>query len=151
MPWPVASPISTISLPSARRDFVRSFDALGDLFAFVDAALDDSDADADARYAIRFAFEELFTNMIKYNPRGAGPITLEIACDGGAALCSLADPDSDRFDMTAAPDADIHAPAVSRRPGGLGLHLVRRLVDSVAYDYSGRCSRVTFRKTLESA
>ena len=36
-----------------------------------------------------------------------------------------------------------------RLPGGLGLHLIPRLVDSVQYGYSEgeRCSRIVFRKT----
>jgi anti-sigma regulatory factor (Ser/Thr protein kinase) len=46
---------------------------------------------------------------------------------------------------------DVGASAESRQPGGLGLHLIRRLVDSLEYDYSGRTSRITFRKRLGSA
>lgn len=136
---------------ASRVGLARSFASLPDMFSFIDAALAGSGADADARYAIGFAFEELFTNMVKYNPGGGGQIGLEIVLDGALAVCSLADPDSDRFDVTAAPDVDIHAPVESRRPGGLGLHLIRRLVDCVEYDYSGRCSRITFRRKLESA
>jgi anti-sigma regulatory factor (Ser/Thr protein kinase) len=63
----------------------------------------------------------------------------------------LADPDSHFFDVTAAPDADVNAGAEQREPGGLGLHLIRRLVDSLEYDYSGRRSLITFRKRLGSA
>jgi len=41
-------------------------------------------------------------------------------------------------------------PIEQRNPGGLGLHLIRRLVDSMAYEYSQerRQSRITFRKTV---
>ena len=54
------------------------------------------------------------------------------------------------FDVTRAPDADVTLPIEQRRPGGLGLHLVRRLLDAIEYDYAeeSRRSRITFRKTL---
>jgi len=135
----------------SRRDFARSFDALADIFAFIGEALDACRAGVAERYAIEFTTEELFTNMVKYNAAGSGEITLEIECSDGEVTCRLADPDSDRFDVTSAPDADIHMPTERRSPGGLGLHLSRRLVDSIDYDYSGRRSLITFRKTLGRA
>ena len=97
------------------------------------------------------AIEELFTNMVKYNAGGLGRIGLEIECTGKDVICSLTDPDSDRFDVNAMPDANIHLPVEQRRPGGLGIHLIRRMVDSIDYDYAGRRSRITFRKTLNRA
>jgi anti-sigma regulatory factor (Ser/Thr protein kinase) len=64
--------------------------------------------------------------------------------------CRITDPDSERFDVTAVPDVDVAAGADQRQPGGLGLHLSRRLADDLQYDYSGRTSRITFRKALGS-
>lgn len=133
------------------RAFPRSFESLAPMFAFIQDALasgpaGDAADDAALRHAIEFTAEELFTNMVKYNASGAGPIALELAREGDALVCRITDPDSERFDVTAAPDADVDAPAEQRRPGGLGLHLIRRLVDSIEYDYSGRRSVITFRK-----
>ena len=131
-----------------RQEFKRSFDALPGIFAFIQRCLAQDGIGADARYAVEFTVEELFTNMVKYNPGGTGRIGLEIDRDDGHLVCRLSDPDSGFFDVTAAPDADVNAAAEQREPGGLGLHLIRRMVESLDYDYSGRCSQITFRKRL---
>ena len=133
-----------------QRDFARSFDSLVEIFAFVRQTLDGSGANETDAYAIDITIEELFTNMVKYNASGSGRITVELECSREVAVCRLTDPDSDRFDVTAAPDANIALPVEQRRPGGLGLHLVRRMVDSIDYDYSGRRSTISFRKRLGS-
>ena len=131
-----------------RRDFARSFDSLEQIFALVRRMLDARGVGEPDAYAIQMAIEELFTNMVKYNAAGLGRIGLEIECTDKDVTCSLTDPDSDRFDINAMPDANIHLPVEQRRPGGLGIHLIRRMVDSIDYDYAGRRSRITFLKTL---
>jgi anti-sigma regulatory factor (Ser/Thr protein kinase) len=133
-----------------RQSFARSFDSLAAVFGFIQRALAADGIGPDVRYAVEFTVEELFTNMVKYNPDGTGELELAIEHAGGELICRLSDPDSAFFDVTAAPDVDIDAPAEQRRPGGLGLHLIRRMVDSVTYDYSGRCSLITFTKKLGS-
>jgi phosphoserine phosphatase len=140
-----------------RASFARHFGALAPLFDFIDAVLAEeglagaSDAAGQPlRNVAGFIAEELFTNMVKYNPDGGGGITLELERRGGELEGRIADPDSDPFDVTAAPDADVDAPVEARRPGGLGIHLSRRLAGGLEYDYSGRTSRITFRMTLGS-
>jgi serine/threonine-protein kinase RsbW len=102
------------------------------------------------RNTVEFIAEELFTNMVKYNPDGAGEIAVELERHGDMLECRIADPDSRFFDVTAAPDADVAAGAEQRRPGGLGIHLSRRLADGLEYDYCAGTSRITFRKMLGS-
>ena len=94
--------------------------------------------------------EELFTNMVKYSPGGAARIDIGLAAITDGVEVTLTDYDVERFDVTAAPDAVTDLPIEQRRPGGLGLHLIRRLVDAIDYDYSevDRRSRITFRKTV---
>lgn len=78
---------------------------------------------------------------------------LELKAVEGGVEVTLVDRGVERFDPTASPDVDIHAPIDERRPGGLGLHLIRRMVDSIDYRYSDatREGRITFRKTAARA
>lgn len=141
-----------------RASFPRSFDSLAPLFSFLGEGIAAEGIAADAadpdgqplRNVFEFIAEELFTNMVKYNAAGAGEIAVELERRGGLLECRIIDPDSERFDVAAAPDVDISAGAESRQPGGLGIHLSRRLADGLDYDYSGRTSTITFRKALGS-
>ncbi len=75
---------------------------------------------------------------------------IDMAAVPGGVEMALTDYDVEQFDVTRAPDADIDLPIEQRKPGGLGLHLIRRMVDSMKYEYSQerREGRTTFRKTL---
>jgi phosphoserine phosphatase len=141
-----------------RASFARSFDSLAALFSFLGEGMAAEGIAPDAadpsgqplRNVVEFIAEELFTNMVKYNAAGGGEIAVELERRDGLLECRIIDPDSDRFDVVAAPDVDITAGAESRQPGGLGIHLSRRLADGLDYDYSGRTSTITFRKALGS-
>ena len=132
---------------SIRRSFPRRFDALAQIFAFTAEVA--SAESAPIVRTIDFVLEELFTNIVKY-ARGTGLVHIEIAAVPGGLEVLIEEPDAERFDVTQAPDADVHLPIEQRQPGGLGLHLIRRMVDSIEYQYSEneRLSRTRFRKTL---
>ena len=132
-----------------RRDFRRSFDSLAEIFAFTADFFARHGIDAALLPAVDLTLEELFTNMVKYSPAGDAHVSIEMATAPGGVEVTLTDYDVERFDVTQSPDANIHLPIEERRPGGLGLHLIRRLVDSIDYEYSNenRRSRITFRKT----
>jgi len=133
----------------ARRHFDRRLESLAEMVEFAAAALADFDIDSEQRLAIDFAIEELFTNMLKYSRCGANPVEIAFECDTGTGTVevSLIDTDVEPFDVTAAPDADVTLSLQQRQPGGLGLHLTRRLVDDLTYEYlaARRESRIRFR------
>jgi len=135
---------------TAHRAFRRSVDSLQEIFDFTSATFARLQIDASFLHAIDFTVEELFTNMVKYSKMSDAAVDLTISRIAGGVEVTLTDRDVEPFDITQAPDVDINMPIEQRRPGGLGLHLIRRMVDSIDYEYikETRQSRITFRKTL---
>jgi anti-sigma regulatory factor (Ser/Thr protein kinase) len=62
---------------------------------------------------------------------------------------TLVDNDVDEFDITQARDVDISQSLEERTPGGLGIYLINKIVDSIDYRYANRQSTITFTKRLE--
>lgn len=135
------------------RMFSRRVDVLPDIVAFTADAFARLGSDPRLRLAVDFAVEELFTNMVKYGAASTADVQIDVAAIDGGVEVTLTDCDVEPFDVTQAPDAEVGLPIEVRQPGGLGLHLIRRLVDSIEYEYSKeqRRSRITFRKLREGA
>ena len=129
---------------AARRSFKRGYDSLEAIFAFTAQTMGE-----ELRRTVDVVLEELFTNLVKYGRPSEAPVQIDISPIAGGVHVTLTDPDAEPFDIARAPDADINQPVDERKPGGLGIHLVRRMVDSIEYRYSAqeRTSRIAFRKT----
>ena len=133
----------------AQRAFKRSFDSLPAIVAFSAEVFARRQIDPGLLPVVDFALEELFTNMVKYSSESDADVRIEMTAIDGGVKVTLTDYDVDAFDVTKAPDVDVRLPIEQRTPGGLGLHLIRRLLDSIEYEYikDKRQSRITFRKT----
>ncbi len=138
---------------TSSRAFPRSCDALPAIFEFTSGEFARQRIDASLLPSVDLAVEELFTNMVKYNKGTAAEVRIGLRGLASGVEVTLTDYDVEPFDVTKAPDVDVSLPIEQRRPGGLGLHLIRRLMDSVDYEYSreSRESRITLRKTLDGA
>lgn len=131
-----------------RTRFERRLEALAAVFAWLDLWFERAAmAEAD-RFALRLAAEELFANAVRHNPGGDGAVEMEGRVEDGRAILVLVDPDAAAFDPRTLPEPRIHAPIEERRPGGLGIHLIRRLTDRIDYDHDGRRATTTIVRTL---
>jgi anti-sigma regulatory factor (Ser/Thr protein kinase) len=134
---------------TAERTFAKSFGSLTDVFGFLDECLLDVDVGERSMMTLHLAVEELFTNMVKYNSGVSREITLQVDTDDTNVRVELIDGDTDPFDPTVARPVDVDLPIEERKRGGLGLHLVQSLVETMDYQYEGREMRVSVTTTLE--
>ena len=134
----------------AQQAFERSFDAIPALVAFTSEAFARLGIDPGLLPTVDLAVEELFTNMVKYAVGSDAGVEVGIAAIEGGLEVTLVDRDVEPFDITRSPAVDIHAPIEERKPGGLGLHLIRQMVDSVDYEYNEaeRRGRTRLRLTV---
>lgn len=133
-----------------RRSFERSFGALGAIFESIGQFFEREGIDGRHRQVVDLAVEELFTNAVKYNPDNPHRIVLELRRDGGELAIVMTDVESEPFDITSMPEVDIDRPLDERQPGGLGIHLIREMMDRVEYVYDAvrREGRTTMVKSL---
>ncbi len=137
----------------ARRVFDRSFESIPALTTFTADAFARLCIDPRLLPTVDLVVEELLTNMVKYGlGSDAGVIVGLVPIEDGVEV-TLVDRDVESFDITRSAVVDIHAPIEERKPGGLGLHLIRQMADSVEYEYNQaeRRSRITLRLTVAGA
>jgi anti-sigma regulatory factor (Ser/Thr protein kinase) len=100
-------------------------------------------------FEVQTAVDEACTNIIQHAYSGKGGII--------AISCALQDNDfvitiRDRgrpFDPGSVPPPDLEADWDQRRVGGLGMYLMRRLMDEVSYDFDAETgNKLTMRKML---
>ena len=123
--------------------FRRDYSSLDQIFGFINEALENENANETVVFALKLATEELFTNMVKYNARSAGEIRIRIGNRDGALVVELIDDDVDPFDPHDADVAGVDEEVEDRRIGGLGLRLVRSVVDRISYSYECKDRRMT--------
>ena len=127
-----------------KQKFKRSFDELRNIVAMTEIVFREEGLDRGLRNVVDLATEELFVNMVTYNTESNEDILIQMSKHELGLEVSLTDYDVKRFDPTSAATVDVEAPLDERTPGGLGLYLVMKMVDSIHYEYRNRQSRITF-------
>ena len=117
---------------------------------FVVNELEQHDCSSKVIYQIQVAIEEIMVNIVSYAEL-AEDDDIEVRCgvyedplrvelqflDGGIP-----------FDPLAAEDADTSPEALMEREGGLGILLVKKMMDDVSYEYKDGKNTLTILKNL---
>ena len=96
---------------------------------------------------LRLALDEVVSNVIRhgYGLNGAGEI--EVQAEFAPDRVRIEVLDSARpFNPLAFPEPDLNVPIERRQRGGLGIFLVRKLMDRVAYFRENGCNRLVLER-----
>lgn len=122
--------------------------SVDDLFDFVGDFVKRAEIDEDTAFQVTVAAEELFTNLVKYSTRSRRPVRITLEKTADWLEMELVDSNAEHFDITTASLPDLDVPIEKRRPGGMGLHLVRKFADQLGYRHAEGDGIITFRKRL---
>ncbi len=102
----------------------------------------------DVTFKLTLALEEAVINVISHAFAGVPPphsITVRLAIAARSVTADIID-NGRPFDPTSAPDPDLSLPLERRRPGGLGIHLMRGMVDRLHYRRSDGSNILRLKK-----
>jgi anti-sigma regulatory factor (Ser/Thr protein kinase) len=107
--------------------------SLAEVRRFVRSAAADAGAPAECLEDLVQAVDEAATNTIVHGYDGA-PGWLEVGAglEDGRFVIRLQDA-APEFDPTSVPEPDLSVPPMHRKPGGMGVHLIRACTDAMSY------------------
>lgn len=119
------------------------------LVDFVEALCCELELDHTDSMSLQLALEEAVVNIMQYAfaPGTTGEITISVEHDAGELLFSLEDGGLP-FDPTEVADANVSLPADQREVGGLGIYIVRQIMDKVEYSRCGERNILRLTKTI---
>ena len=100
---------------------------------------------APVMFAVDTALEELLQNVVDHSD--AHEVTLRLSLESGEMRLEVAD-DGRPFNPLAVSGPDLSLPLAQRGIGGLGVHMIRRMMDRAVYEHRGGCNRVALAKVL---
>lgn len=115
---------------------------------FIDAQLEDVECPLDIQYLIDIAIDELFGNIAKYAySDGTGKVTVRTKINKESASITFID-DGIPYNPLLKEVPDINLTVDERKPGGIGIHIVRVSMDDIKYEYTNNQNVLTIYKKL---
>ena len=124
---------------------------LGSICRFVAGAASDMGMDDDTLYDLQLAVDEACTNVMDYAYQGRSGQPLTVECTEEDGKCVVVIRDCGRaFDPTHVQSPDVTSPLSRRQVGGLGIFLMRKLMDDVCFRFDARTgNEVTMIKAIK--
>ena len=119
------------------------------LAEFIETIAEEIELDQGLAMSLNLALEEAVTNVILYAyPEGSdGLVDIEAILSKDKLRFIISDSGME-FDPTAAPEADVTLGVEDRPIGGLGIYLVRKIMDTVSYERADGKNILSMTKKL---
>lgn len=127
----------------------NDIETIPQLNEFIDAVAEEVAFDMSLAMSLNLAIEEAVVNVMEYAyPDGEkGNVEIEVTVDEGWLTFIISD-SGIAFDPTTKEDADTTLSAEERPIGGLGIFLVKKLMDTIEYQRTDGKNVLTLRKNI---
>lgn len=124
-----------MSMNSKQLILLNDIEQISLLAEFVDTIADEAGIDPSLAMSLNLALEEAVTNVVLYAyPEGEqGKVQIDASWDANQLTFVISD-SGIAFDPTQKEEVDVTLSAEERPIGGLGIFLVRQLMDSITYE-----------------
>ena len=119
----------------SKTTFVANFENLDEIREFVGEEARQVGFSDKEIYSIQLAADEASSNIIEHAYAGVGDGEIEIDCsisDGGLKIVMR--DQGKPFNPSSVPEPNVKADLSERKIGGLGMYLMRKLMDEVSYE-----------------
>ena len=121
-------------------------DRIDEVYRYVETCMHDAELDGSKMHNIMTACAEIFTNIAKYAYLpNAGDVMLDIVIMPDQVVLEFRD-GGRPFNPVAQAPPDLSVPADEREPGGLGIFLVKQMMDEMDYKYESGQNVLRMRK-----
>jgi serine/threonine-protein kinase RsbW len=128
------------------KTFSRSINELENIFNFLEGSGEKFHVSKRNLHDIELSVEEIFTNMVRHNSSSKHAIEISIESNNGQILTCLTDYEDQPFDLTQTAEIDFDDYIESKKSGGLGIFLVKQLMDEVKFEHLNGISKITIIK-----
>ena len=129
-----------------------TLESIPEVTAFVDRKLEQVSCPVKAIKQINIAIDELFSNIAHYAYKPeTGPATVRVEVEKDPMTVVITFIDNGRpYDPLSNGDPDVSLSAEEREVGGLGIFLVRKMMDEVTYEYKDGKNILRVRQVIKN-
>jgi len=127
----------------------NNIEEIPQLAPFVDDVAEAAGMDMSTAMSLNLALEEAVVNVMEYAyPKGTVGLVEITARANGEQLDFILKDSGKPFDPTAKKEVDVTKDIEDRPIGGLGIHLIREIMDQLSYTYADGKNILTLTKKI---
>ena len=131
-----------------KSSFKKKTDELKFIFAFLDSSLDKIELQDNVQSELELAVAVIFMNMVRHNLETENDIEIVVDATSREVKISLKDVETAPFDITKTDKIDLEEYINAKKSGGLGIHLIKTLMDDLNFEHKDGISTISITKYI---
>ena len=128
--------------------FSRNANELPMIFHFLNAVMKENASNIKLLNELKLSVEEIFMNMVRHNKTTNKDIAIRIESYKNSISISLTDHEDNPFDILDTDEIDFDEYFKQKKFGGLGIHLIKKLMDDLIFDHNAGKTTIKITKYI---